>query len=127
MKAHKRKIETTHNLLVSEGYHPYYWWDDDWDYFDVIGRDLAIDYEYVNIDKPTQPRFQAQLAKSPYRLKCYGMRFRAVPITSQNSGLLINLDSVYSKEVLRQKKIDKILGDDIDIPNTIENIAKIND
>lgn len=113
MNPHKRKKETTNNLLISEGYHPWYWWDDDWDYWEPSTRDLDIgDYEYVNAEK----------IRNPY----IGRMFRTIPTKMYyNSGhLLINLDSVYSKEVLRQKKIDKILGEDVDVPNTIENLVK---
>ena len=120
MNPHKRKKETTNNLLISEGYHPWYWWDDDWDYWEPSTRDIDIgDYEYVNSDIPGPP-------ERKYYTRNYIGRFRKIPtkISYNSAHLLINLDSVYSKEVLRQKKIDKILGEDVDIPNTIENLTK---
>jgi hypothetical protein len=39
--------------------------------------------------------------------------------------MMIDMMSIYSKEMIRQKKIDHILGDEPEsLPNTIENILK---
>jgi hypothetical protein len=87
-----------------------YWWDyyDDVDEFRYYEDPWGVHYEYVNgIDEEIS------------YIKRGLIRHRHV----RNKGALqIDMMSIYSKEMLRQKKIDMILGDIQDLTNTIQNI-----
>ena len=88
-----------------------YWWDyyDDYSY-SYYEEPWSIHYEYVkNLNEETI--FQRRgLITSQYK--------------RPPSGVMIDMESIYSKEMLRQRKIDKILGEIKDLSNTIENILQ---
>ena len=88
----------TRNELNNEIY-PYYWWDyyDDVNDFRYYEDPIGVQYEYIDSD--------------------------AQEISYIRRGLVqIDMMSIYSKEMLRQKKIDMILEDIKDLSNTIENL-----
>jgi hypothetical protein len=100
----------TRNELNNELYT--YWWDyysnDDVNDFRYYEDPWGVHYEYVNdIDEEIS------------YIKRGLIRHRHI----RNKGTLqIDMMSIYSKEMLRQKKIEMILGDIQDLTNTIQNI-----
>ena len=92
----------TRNELNNEIY-PYYWWD----YYDDEDP-IGVQYEYIDSDAQEI----SYIRRSLIRRRCV-----------RNKGLVqIDMMSIYSKEMLRQKKIDMILDDIKDLSNTIENL-----
>lgn len=116
MKHYKRvtyKSET--RTEINNYFHPYYWdyYDNDNNnYYGYFYDDYVVtNYEYTKIPN----------TKEKYLISKRGGRITYIQNIS--NVLQIDMMSIYPKEVLRQKKIDKILGEDnIDTPNTIENI-----
>ena len=99
----------TRNELNNEIY-PYYWWDyyDDVNDFRYYEDPIGVQYEYIDSDAQEI----SYIRRSLIRRRCV-----------RNKGLVqIDMMSIYSKEMLRQKKIDMILDDIKDISNTIENL-----
>ena len=113
------KTHTLHHIFNQEGINPdwlYYGYcfDDDDDYYpynynyDHITYDYVIDYYEDNITY----------------LQRYGWRHSLR--TMNTKPLMIDMMSIYSKEMMRQKKIEEILGENSEsLPNTIENITQI--
>jgi hypothetical protein len=119
---HTKKL--TNQILTQEGINPkffhYYFWefgeddedDDHYPYGYYPHGDYDVNYEYASEIDP--------------EIKI--VRRYNVPSMVRSSRNLQNIDmnSIYSREMLRQKKIDKILGIDCDdVSNTIENILKL--
>ena len=99
----------TRNELNNEIY-PYYWWDyyDDVNDFRYYEDSIGVHYEYLD-DTEIETTY----------IRIGRIRHRYV----RNKGLVqIDMMSIYSKEMLRQKKIDMILDDIKDLSNTIENL-----
>lgn len=101
------------NKILEEENWMLYGYDDDEDYEYGCGGSCCtgIDYEYL-------PKVESYYAIN---------KFRKVPnkVYKQNNISLIDMDSFYSKEMRRQKKIDEILTGSTEIlPNTIENAIK---
>lgn len=99
----------TRNELNNEIY-PYYWWDyyDDVNDFRYYEDPIGVHYEYLD-DTEIETTY----------IRIGRIRHRYV----RNKGLVqIDMMSIYSKEMLRQKKIDMILDDIKDLSNTIENL-----
>lgn len=110
MKKYNRgifKLETR-NELNNEIY-PYYWWDyyDDDNYL-RYENPIGVHYEYLD-DTEIETTY----------IRIGKIRYRYV----RNKGLVqIDMMSIYSKEMLREKRIDMILNDIQDLSNTIENL-----
>lgn len=106
MALRKSKIEILDKIITKqetqEGLEYGCWWDyDDWDYHDDYCDCYAcipIDYEYLPDE--FQPKSITHISK------------RGIRITEHifSPGKLIDMTSIYSKEVLRQKRINHILG-----------------
>lgn len=105
--AHKKsKYEILDKIFIKQGLqegleYGYWWDDDDWDYHDGYCDCYAcvpIDYEYLPDE--FQPKSTTHISK------------RGIRITEHiySPGKLIDMSSIYSKEVLRQKRINHILG-----------------
>ncbi len=109
---HKQELEEANMWM-------YYWDYDDWDcyhddYCDCYSC-IPVDYEYLPDEM--QP-------KSPTYISKRGIR---VTQHTYDVGRLIDMTSIYSKEVLRQKRINHILGiEPIDhTPTTLGDILNI--
>jgi len=99
----------TRNELNNEIY-PYYWWDyyDDVNDFRFYEDSIGVHYEYIDSDSDEISYIRRGFIRDRF---------------VRNKGLVqIDMMSIYSKEMLRQKKIDMILGDIQDLSNTIENL-----
>ena len=106
MALRKSKIEILDKIITKqetqEGLEYGCWCDyDDWDYHDDYCDCYAcipIDYEYLPDE--FQPKSITHISK------------RGIRITEHifSPGKLIDMTSIYSKEVLRQKRINHILG-----------------
>lgn len=110
MKHYNRRTHKyeTRNELDNELYP--YWWDyyDDVNDFRYYEDPWGVHYEYLNVDNEEISYTKRGL-----------IRHRHI----RNKGILqIDMMSIYSKEMLRQKKIEIILGDIQDLTNTIQNI-----
>ena len=112
----------TRNELNNELLYLYlYYWDyyDDVDDFRYYEESWGVGYKYIqddNFNTPKWPDGEKVLQK------------RGLIRYKSNIGrdiLQIDMMSIYSKEMLRQKKIDMILGDIQDLSNTIENILHL--
>ena len=105
------KLETR-NELNNEVY-PYYWWDyyDDDNYL-RYENPIGVHYEYLD-DTEIETTY----------IRIGKIRYRYV----RNKGLVqIDMMSIYSKEMLREKRIDMILNDIQDLSNTIESLLLSN-
>jgi hypothetical protein len=125
MALRKNKIEILDSIIYKQELEEanrwmYYWdWDDDWDDFHDDYCDcyscMPIDYEYLPDE--LQPKTITHISK------------RGIRITEQtwSPGKLIDMTSIYSKEVLRQKRINHILGiESMDhTPTTLGDILNI--
>lgn len=108
MALRKNKIEILDSIIYKQELEEanrwmYYWdWDDDWDDFHDDYCDcyscMPIDFEYLPDE--LQPKTITHISK------------RGIRITEHtwSPGKLIDMTSIYSKEVLRQKRINHILG-----------------
>jgi hypothetical protein len=104
MALRKSKIEILDRIITKAELIDYdhYWsyWDDDWDYHDSYCdcySCMPIDYEYL--PEELQPKSIDYISK----------RAR-ITYHSISPGKMIDMNSIYSKEVLRQKRINHILG-----------------
>ena len=111
---HKQELEEANMWM-------YYWDYDDWDcyhyhddYCDCYSC-IPVDYEYLPDEM--QP-------KSPTYISKRGIR---VTQHTYDVGRLIDMNSIYSKEILRQKRINHILGiESIEhTPTTLGDILNI--
>lgn len=102
----------TRNELNNEIY-TYYWWDyydDGHSYWEE--PPLGVHWEYIEGIDIEEKAFQRRgLIRYPVYIKGRILR--------------IDMMSIYSKEMLRQKKIEMILGDIQDLSNTIENLLRM--
>ena len=106
------------NKDISEAY--YEWWERyaDWDYEWLDSHEWYLEEEskkigYTishNIDKEV---FQKNMRNNP--------RFNNIKIISYG---IVDMESFYTTQKLRDKKIGVLLGDIEDLSNTIENILK---
>jgi len=104
--AHKKtKYDIKSKLFLKDGLQEYadWWYEWDWDYDDHdyycdCYLCMTVDYEYLPDEQ--QPKDQDYISK------------RGIRVTSQtySHGKLIDMKTIYSKEVLRQKKLEAILG-----------------
>ncbi len=106
--AHKKnKIEILDKIIYKQELEEanmwmYYWdYDDDWNYHDSYCdcySCMPVDYEYL--PEELQPKQVTHISK------------RGIIITEHtwSTGKLIDMNSIYSKEILRQKRINHILG-----------------
>jgi hypothetical protein len=84
-----------------------YWDDDDYDYYywdcDNCGKHYCNGYEcvcYEYLPEEFQPKYVKYVSKRGIRVTKH----------TYSTGRLIDLNSVYPKDVLRQKRINHILG-----------------
>ena len=106
--AHKKsKIEILDSIIYKQELEEanmwmYYWdYDDDWDYHDGYCDCYACmpaNYEYLPDE--FQPKQVTHISKRGFR----------VTQTTHSPGKMIDMTSIYSKEMLRQKRINHILG-----------------
>ena len=106
MAQRKNKTEILDRIITkAELGDDYYWsyWDDD-DWYDYHHHEcdcymcLPVDYEYLPDE--LQPKSIEHISKRGIRVTTH----------SYQPGKLIDMNSIYSKEVLRQKRINHILG-----------------
>jgi hypothetical protein len=108
MSLRKSKIEILESIIHKQELDEAYWWmyywdyEDDWynyhdDYCDCYSC-MPVDYEYLPDEM--QPKSSTYISK------------RGIRITEHtwSTGKLIDMDTIYSKEELRQKRINHILG-----------------
>lgn len=112
MKHYKRgtfRLETR-NELNNEAYPYYYFWDyyDDVNEFRYYEDPIGVHYEYLNDND-----------EEVFYIRRGSIRHQHI---RSKALLKIDMMSIYSKEMLRQKKIDMILEDIEDLSNTIQNI-----
>ena len=111
MALRKNKTEILDRIITKDELIDYdhYWsyWDDDYDdysYCENCGNYFCRDYdhciEYSYLPDELQPKAVKHISKR-------GMR---VTQHTHSSGKLIDMTSIYSKETLRQKRINHILG-----------------
>ncbi len=111
MALRKNKTEILDRIITKAELIDYdhYWsyWDDDYDdysYCENCGNYFCRDYdhciEYSYLPDELQPKAVKHISKR-------GMR---VTQHTHSSGKLIDMTSIYSKETLRQKRINHILG-----------------
>jgi len=104
MALKKNKTEILDKIITNEELGYYHWsWldDDDWDYHDGYCdcyMCMPVDYDYLPDE--FQPKPIEHISKRGIR----------VTISSYQTGRLIDMTSIYSKETLRQKRINHILG-----------------
>lgn len=105
--AHKKsKIEILDSIIYKQELEEanmwmYYWDYDDWDYHDSYCdcySCMPVDYEYLPDE--LQPKQIVHISKRGFRVTKHIF----------STGKLIDMNSVYSKEILRQKRINHILG-----------------
>ena len=116
MALRKNKTEILDKIITkAELGTDYYWgywdWDDDYDWHDDYCdcySCMPVDFEYL--PEEFQPKSVDYIRKSV-----------RVTYHSISPGKMIDMDSIYSKEVLRQKRINHILG--IELMNN--NYSKI--
>ena len=105
MAQRKNRIEILDKIITKaelDDYNYYwdYWWDDDVyhdDYCDCYAC-MPIDYEYLPDE--IQPKTVTHISKRGTRVTQH----------THSPGKLIDMTSIYSKEILRQKRINHILG-----------------
>ncbi len=105
--AHKKnKTEILDSIItkdsLSEAYHWWCYWDDDDDYYyhDYYCDCALCSPNYDYLPDEFQP-------KSVYYSSKRGSR---ITYTNYQHGMFIDMNSIYSKEVRRQKKINYLLG-----------------
>lgn len=107
MALKKNKIEILDRIITKAELIDYdhYWsyWDDDYDWDDHDGycdcyMCMSIDYDYLPDE--LQPKTVTHISKRGIRVTQH----------THSPGKLIDMTSIYSKEVLRQKRINHILG-----------------
>ncbi len=111
MALRKSKIEILDRIITkAELGDDYYWsyWDDDDDYYytsycDNCGSYFCTDYDHC-IDYKYLPE-ELQPKSIDYISKNFRITYHTL-----SPGKMIDMDSIYSKEVLRQKRINHILG-----------------
>jgi hypothetical protein len=95
----------------------WYWWDYYDDDYNYCEESWGVVYKYIQDDN-----FNTQKWPEKVLQKRGSIRYKS----NIGRGILqIDMMSIYSKEMLRQKKIDMILGDIQDLSNTIENILHL--
>jgi hypothetical protein len=101
----KTKYDIQSKLFLKDGLQEYadwwYEWDWDYDYHDDYCDCylcMPVDYEYLPDEQ--QPKEQDYISK------------RGIRVTSNtySHGKLIDMSTIYSKEIIRQKKLEAILG-----------------
>lgn len=120
MALRKSKSEILDRIItkdeLSNGYYWSYWDDDDFDltYCDNCGEYFCRDYDQCIEYKYLPEEFQ------PKSIEYISKRHR-ITYHSFSPGRMIDMDSIYSKEALRQKRINHILG----IESMTNNYPKI--
>ena len=107
MALRKSKIDILDRIITKAEFidYDYYWsyWDDDYSYCSNCGNYFCRDYdhciEYTYLPDELQPKSIDYVSK----------RVR-ITYHSISPGRMIDMNSIYSKEVLRQKRINHILG-----------------
>jgi hypothetical protein len=99
------KIIAKTNLIEEWGYG---YWDDDYDYYDYsycdnCGAHYCDDYSHCQ----TYEYEEDDISKAIYISRSFG---KWHVINTPKYGRLIDMSTIYSKEVLRQKKINYLLG-----------------
>jgi len=104
MAQRKNKIEILDKIITKaelDDYNYYWYWydDEDWDYHDHYCDCYACVPNYEYLPDELQPKPIDYISK----------RSR-ITYHSISPGKIIDMTSIYSKEVLRQKRINHILG-----------------
>lgn len=111
MALRKNKTEILDKIITKAELidYDYYWsyWDDDYDdysYCENCGNYFCRDYdhciEYSYLPDELQPKTLTHISKRGIRVNQH----------THSPGKLIDMTSIYSKEALRQKRINHILG-----------------
>ena len=111
MALRKNKIDILYKLFSQEEYEWIGYWEEDYPHFYPYNETfcdcemcLGVGYEYIDgsVDYPLNP-FTSILRK-------HGNIWREG--NAMSTGRMIDMDSIsYSKEVMREKKIDQLLGE----------------
>ena len=106
----KTKYDIQSKLFLKDGLQEYadwwYEWDWDYDYHDDYCDCylcMPVDYEYLPDDQ--QPKTIDYISKRGMRVTTHTYSF----------GKLIDMSTIYSKEIMRQKKLEAILGGQYEI------------
>ena len=110
MALRKNKTEILDRIITKDeliDYDHWSYWDDDYDdysYCENCGNYFCRDYdhciEYSYLPEDFQPKTITHISKRGTRVTQH----------THSPGKLIDMTSIYSKEVLRQKRINHILG-----------------
>jgi hypothetical protein len=105
MALRKNKIEILDKIITKAELddHNYYWYwydDEDWDYHDHYCDCYACVPNYEYLPDELQPKTVTHISKRGIRVTQH----------TYSPGKLIDMTSIYSKEMLRQKRINHILG-----------------
>jgi len=96
------KITSLHSS-IKEYEEEGYWWDDDYDWWHEEQSDLSTLNEYATYEYlPEEPEKKSYIHK--YRSSWY------MSLENVKQGRMIDMNTIYSKETLRHKRIDEILG-----------------
>jgi hypothetical protein len=106
MALRKNKTEILDRIItkaeLGDDYYWSYWYDDEWDDYHDGYCDcymcMPVDYEYL--PEEFQPKTVTHISKRGIRVTQH----------THSPGKLIDMASIYSKEMLRQKRINHILG-----------------
>ena len=106
----KSKYDIKSQLFLKDGLREYddWWYEWDWDYDDHDDYCdcylcMPVDYEYLPDDQ--QPKTIDYISKRGVRVTTHTYSF----------GKLIDMSTIYSKEIMRQKKLEAILGGQYEI------------
>lgn len=94
------KITSLHSSIKEYEEEGYWWGDDDWYEYqnDLDYLNEFATYEYID-EEPEKIRYMHKYRSSWY-----------MGLENTNHGRMIDMNTIYSKEILRQRKIDEILG-----------------
>lgn len=122
MKKYKRNNLSTNYICNESDIWNQYDDDDDFYWSDRFTRMHyeEPEYEIIKNNQHLTPTTQIKRKWSNKKPRYIIHKMSQSPITHN----VVDMMSIYSKETLRQKKIDIILSSDEDMSNTIENILK---
>ena len=101
----KTKYDIQSKLFLKDGLQEYadWWYEWDWDYDyhdDYCDCYLCMPVDYEYLPEEFQPKTVTHISKRGIRVTQH----------THSPGKLIDMASIYSKEMLRQKRINHILG-----------------
>ena len=111
MQPHKRHTELTHHILSEDEYEYNWWYEYHNEWIDWKETDPGIEYDCIKLYKEETLFSRNRWYNFPHRI-------------IQNSPIImVDMNSIYSKERKRDIMIGKIFGEELDSKNTIENLT----